>query len=78
MFDLLNTQAHVVSLEVRMSNQIAIALYKRMGFETMAIRKSYYTRPCEDALVMLKPLNGRLLDWVSNVLPEAPKKHEGA
>lgn len=78
MFDLLNAKAHVVSLEVRMSNQIAIDLYKRMGFETMAIRKSYYTRPREDALVMLKPLNGRLSDWVSNVLPQALKKHEEA
>ncbi|MDP6040599.1 MAG: ribosomal protein S18-alanine N-acetyltransferase [Candidatus Latescibacteria bacterium] len=76
--DLLNAKAHVVSLEVRMSNQIAIDFYKQMGFETMAIRKSYYTRPREDALVMLKPLNGRLSDWVSNVLPGALKKHDGA
>ena len=67
-FDLLGTRACVVSLEVRMSNGAAIDLYKKMGFETMAIRKAYYTHPREDALVMLKPLNTRLSDWVSQVL----------
>ena len=67
-FDVLDTKARVVSLEVRMSNCVAIDLYKKMGFETMAIRKAYYTHPREDALVMLKPLNTRLSDWVSQVL----------
>lgn len=66
-FDLLETRARVVSLEVRMSNCAAIDLYKKMGFETLAIRKAYYTHPREDALVMLKPLNTRLSDWVSQV-----------
>ena len=66
-FDLLETKARVVSLEVRMSNWVAIDLYKKMGFETMAIRKAYYTHPREDALVMLKPLNTRLSDWVSQM-----------
>ena len=66
-FDLLKKKARVVSLEVRMSNCAAIELYKKMGFETIAIRKAYYTDPREDALVMLKPLNTRLSDWVSQV-----------
>jgi len=66
-FDLLEKMAQVVSLEVRMSNCAAIDLYKKMGFETIAIRKAYYTHPREDALVMLKPLNTRLSDWVSQV-----------
>ena len=66
-FDLLETKAKVVSLEVRMSNWVAIDLYKKMGFETMAIRQAYYTHPREDALVMLKPLNTRLSDWVSQM-----------
>ena len=66
-FDLLETKARVVSLEVRMSNWVAIDLYKKMGFETMAIRKAYYTHPREDALVMLKPFNTRLSDWVSQM-----------
>jgi len=72
-FDALGTQAQVVSLEVRMSNQVAIDLYKKMGFETVAIRKDYYTGPAEDALVMLKSLNTRLSDWVSAVLPKTAK-----
>ena len=67
-FDLLETKVRVVSLEVRMSNCAAIDLYKKMGFETIAIRKAYYIHPREDALVMLKPLNTRLSDWVSQVL----------
>ena len=67
-FDLYKKMAQVVSLEVRMSNCAAIDLYKKMGFETIAIRKAYYTHPREDALVMLKPLNTRLSDWVSQVL----------
>ncbi len=66
-FDLLEEKARVVSLEVRMSNCAAIDLYKKMGFETIAIRKAYYTDPREDALVMLRPLNTRLSDWVSQV-----------
>lgn len=60
--------AHVISLEVRMSNVVAIELYKKFGFQTMAIRKDYYTRPQEDALVMLKPLQGKLSDWVTDAL----------
>ena len=60
--------AHVISLEVRMSNFAAIELYKQFGFQTMAIRKDYYSGPREDALVMLKPLQGKLSDWVSKAL----------
>lgn len=61
-------QAQVISLEVRMSNGPAIALYKDAGFQTMAIRKGYYSKPSEDALVMLKPLHGKLSDWVTQAL----------
>ena len=77
-FEMLNKKAQVVSLEVRMSNQVAIDLYKELGFETIAIRKAYYTGPCEDALVMLKPLKSQLSDWVSRVLPDALKKQDQA
>ena len=66
--DLDREKTHVVSLEVRVSNQKAIALYKKRGFQTLAIRKRYYSRPKEDALVMLKPLQGRLSDWVEQAL----------
>jgi len=64
----LSTLAHVISLEVRMSNVAAIELYKQFAFQTMAIRKDYYTQPQEDALVMLKPLQGKLSDWVTEAL----------
>lgn len=45
-----------VFLEVRISNQAAIRLYQACGFETLTIRKNYYTNPVEDALLMQKKL----------------------
>ena len=41
-----------MTLEVRMSNTAAQAMYRRFGFETEGIRKSYYSENGEDALVM--------------------------
>ena len=41
-------------LEVRRSNNSAIALYKKFGFEEIGIRKNYYANPTEDAIVMTK------------------------
>ncbi|MDQ0232851.1 ribosomal-protein-alanine N-acetyltransferase [Metabacillus malikii] len=41
-----------LSLEVRVSNHIAQALYKKLGFETGGVRKNYYTDNLEDAIVM--------------------------
>lgn len=60
----LDASVHVASLEVRMSNGAAIALYQRMGFHTVAIQPDYYMSPREDALVMVKALKGQLSDWV--------------
>ena len=42
-----------VSLEVRASNTAAIELYKRAGFVEAGRRKGFYTKPTEDALVMV-------------------------
>lgn len=42
-----------VSLEVRASNTAAIELYKRAGFTEAGRRKGFYTKPTEDALVMV-------------------------
>jgi ribosomal-protein-alanine acetyltransferase len=39
-------------LEVRRSNDAAIALYRAVGFESLGLRRSYYERPKEDALTM--------------------------
>lgn len=43
-------------LEVRASNQPAIALYKKMGFEQVGRRPRYYRNPREDALILRKEL----------------------
>ena len=40
------------TLEVRRSNDAALALYERFGFEIRGIRRDYYTKPVEDALVL--------------------------
>lgn len=39
-------------LDVRRSNEAAIALYLKLGFQSLGVRKNYYKIPCEDALVM--------------------------
>lgn len=43
-------------LEVRASNERALSLYRSRGFNVISVRKGYYTKPREDALVMLKSL----------------------
>ena len=48
-----------VFLEVRESNAAAIALYKSRGFEQMSVRRNYYRRPVENALVMRLDLGSK-------------------
>ena len=40
------------TLEVRVSNQEAIALYEKLGFRSHGVRRGYYTDNREDALIM--------------------------
>lgn len=40
------------TLEVRRSNEAALKLYERLGFEVQGIRPNYYSQPVEDALVL--------------------------
>jgi ribosomal-protein-alanine N-acetyltransferase len=42
------------TLEVRVSNEDAIRLYERLGFQARGVRRGYYTDNREDALVMWK------------------------
>lgn len=42
------------TLEVRVSNEPAIRLYKSLGFEESGIRPGFYEHPREDALIMWK------------------------
>ena len=41
-----------VTLEVRVSNAPAIALYEGAGFGRVGVRKNFYTAPTEDAVLM--------------------------
>ena len=43
-----------LSLEVRASNEPAIALYYKLGFEQVGRRPKYYRNPREDALILRK------------------------
>ena len=44
--------ANVLTLEVRVSNSAAQALYRKYGFEARGTRRRYYTDNNEDALIM--------------------------
>lgn len=44
--------ARNLTLEVRMSNEPAQAMYRRFGFAPAGVRKNYYVETREDALVM--------------------------
>ena len=43
-----------ITLEVRVSNEAAISLYNVNGYKPQGIRKGFYDKPKEDALIMTK------------------------
>jgi len=45
-------EVNKVNLEVRLSNEGAQVLYRKMGFVVTGSRKGYYSRPKEDAVLM--------------------------
>lgn len=45
-----------MTLEVRKSNEVAQALYKKYGFKEYGIRKGYYQDNNEDAIIMWKDI----------------------
>ena len=52
--ELKKLDSHALMLEVRASNAPAIALYEKMGFQQVGLRKNYYRNPKEDALILRK------------------------
>ncbi len=46
--------AEAFTLEVRISNKPAIHLYEKLGFLSEGVRKNFYEKPKEDALIMWK------------------------
>jgi ribosomal-protein-alanine acetyltransferase len=44
-------------LEVRASNEQALSLYKRNGFEAIGTRHNYYESPTEDAITMYQKIS---------------------
>jgi [ribosomal protein S18]-alanine N-acetyltransferase len=62
-------ELNALTLEVRVSNEPAQAMYRRFGFSSVGIRKGYYAETNEDALVMWardigSAENARLLDEI--------------
>lgn len=43
-------------LEVRVSNDKAISLYRQIGFEDVGMRHKYYEEPSEDAILMRREI----------------------
>lgn len=53
------SEHHLVTLEVRASNDPAKLLYVTMGFAPVGVRRRYYRDNDEDAIVMVKRLGER-------------------
>ena len=47
-------ESRCLTLEVRISNAPAIALYEKLGFAQVGKRPNYYRNPKEDALILRK------------------------
>ena len=53
---LLPRGAEQITLEVRASNEAALRLYEKLGYRQAGLRKHYYEKPREDALILQKTL----------------------
>ena len=70
-----------ITLEVRASNNAALALYRRFGFAPSGVRKDYYKDPTEDALVLWahdidSPDYAERLSFIEEQLPGATIEHK--
>jgi ribosomal-protein-alanine N-acetyltransferase len=54
MSELKGKDCRFLSLEVRVSNLIAIKFYERNGFKIVGFRRKYYMSPNEDASLMMR------------------------
>lgn len=45
-----------ITLEVRASNLPALRLYEKLGYSQVGLRRNYYEKPREDAVIMQKQL----------------------
>ena len=48
--------AERITLEVRASNFPALRLYEKLGYAQVGLRKGYYEKPREDALILQKQI----------------------
>ena len=55
-FSVLPDDVQAVNLEVRESNSPAIKLYEKTGFQSVGLRKNFYSDPRENAVLMTKIL----------------------
>ena len=62
--------AQRITLEVRISNAPALALYEKLGYVRVGLRRNYYEKPREDALILQK----RLLCRTSDACPYKTEK----
>ena len=51
-----NSDVVTATLEVRVSNKVAISLYEKYGFKKISVREKYYEN-VEDAYVMQREVN---------------------
>lgn len=54
LWDKVSDFAAFVTLEVRESNAPATALYEKLGYKKVGVRKNFYSEPCENAVLMTK------------------------
>ena len=74
----LQEKSSVVTLEARVSNDVAQSLYEKYGFQKMGVRKRYYSDNGEDAVIMTTRLiHSPEYQEMFSKLKEALKERKG-